>query len=343
MIVFRVDGNKDIGLGHVMRCLSIADSFRKNKKECVFVMADNSVEELIETRGYKVVVLNTCYESPELEIDSIEDTICPLSPELLIVDSYYVTYEYLKYLNKLAKVVYIDDLAAFPYPVKALINYNVFGPDMDYGLLYRDAVIKPDKLFLGIKYVPLRDEFSDVNIRSQKEKVKDIFVSTGGADSLHIGFKLVDYLCKQSPKYNYHFVIGAVNEDYEAINKIACNRSDIVIHRNVKNMKELMLSCDMAVSAAGSTLYELCSCAIPTITYILADNQQRGAKAFEQLGLMKNVGDARLIEDFSEVIVNEIETLACNLQLRKKMFANMQELVDGNGANRLAGELALLI
>ena len=111
----------------------------------------------------------------------------------------------------------------------------------------------------------------------------------------------------------------------------------IVVHENVKRMDELILSCDVAVSAAGSTLYELCATGTPTITYVLADNQIPAAKEFDARGIIKNCGDIRDMGNkaLAKCLVDEVVSLAEDYNERKRISELMGTVVDGKGARRI--------
>ncbi len=337
MILFRADGNEKIGLGHIMRCLSIAQALRDSGAEARFVAADHRCEPIITQKGFECIVLNTDYSDMESEFSAFERVIEELKPEIIVIDSYYVTENYLKSIGKQAKTVYIDDVLAFAYPVDILINYNVFSSQTDYDELYKRAEEKP-RFVLGTDYVPLRKEFSDCAYR-KPERVKNILVSTGGADTRHIAVKLLEYLNDNPEKlsdYCLKFIVGSVNRDIERIKELSDNLPNIELMIDVKNMKELMCGCDLAVSAAGSTLYELCVCSVPTITYVIADNQLQAARAFEQKGLMVNVGDLRDKENVGEVLYNSIKELIDSGKKRESMVKSAYELINKDGSNKIA-------
>lgn len=335
MILFRADGNVQIGSGHVMRCLSIADEFRRKQKESLFVLADNTFQTLIEGRGYGVHILGSDYRNFDGELEQMKKATDRYHPEMVIVDSYFVSKEYLRALKEIARLIYIDDLATFAYPVDVLINYNAYAPDIDYKRLYRKANIAMPVTILGIEYVPLRDMFRNVPVREQKPTVQDILISTGGADPIHLALKLVRHIVQNTYPQTYHFLIGAMNPDYEQILNVAAGHENIRIHYQVKDMKSLISSCDLVVSAAGSTMYEISACGVPMITYILADNQIPGARAFEKLGLAIFCGDLRANACAEIQIMKAIDLLANNYALRKKIGEKMQRMVDGYGADRL--------
>lgn len=342
MILFRADGNNIVGTGHIMRCLAIANAFRSRGEKCVFVTADAFPKELITSRGYELITLGTGYDSLEDEIEAMRSLITELTPRKVILDTYYVTQDYMNALNAVCSLVYIDDLAAFPYPCSAVVNYNAYGPDLNYDALYDRSSIKKPQQYLGIKYVPLREEFRDAGSHVQPERVSEVLISTGGADPRHIVLKMLKALLVCEIKYHFHFILGSMNADAEEIIALSEASHNITIHRNVRDMKTLMMECDIAVSAAGSTLYELCACGVPAITYVSADNQIMGAEAFQKLKLMKSIGDIREIPDYVKIILEEIDRLAADHSLRREISARMQDMIDGHGAERLTQELSNL-
>lgn len=356
MILFRADGNEKIGTGHIMRCLSIADAFNHLGEETAFVIADDSLKLLIEDRGYKAIVLNSDYQDMMCESERITMIIEKEKPQVIIIDSYFVTAQYMNHLRKYTKTVYIDDIAAFPYPVDVLINYNAYGLNTDYNALYHNKMKKPT-MFLGPAYTPLRTMFVNLDKKQQPKNVQNVLISTGGSDSLHIALNLIIYILKlKNIRYRFHFLLGAMNKDKNEIHSLIRKQSNIIIHENVKDMKSLISDMDLVVSAAGSTLYEICACGVPLITYVLADNQISGANAFSDMGLALNLGDLRKekvyskehnIEDALDAhsvkkIIRAIDELANDYSIRCKMGTKMQKMIDGLGVNRIVLELSHL-
>ena len=170
----------------------------------------------------------------------------------------------------------------------------------------------------------------------------------------------------------FHVVIGRLNTDKEALTEFAKKFStgitrnasapcNIILHENVSNMASLMADCDLAVSAAGTTLYELCALGVPSVSYTMADNQMAAAHAFDAQGAVYLAGDIRPSRDFSlragnlshrpaindEVIsriinyIEEMTLLSDNFAKRKSAHETMRRLVDCNGASRIAEALLL--
>lgn len=359
-IVFRADANNEVGMGHIMRCLSIADSFSSMQHSISFILADDGVKNLVRDRGYNAFILNTDFRDMKSELDHWPNIQC----DVVLVDSYYVTYDFLVQLQERihainGKLVYIDDVYSFPYPVDILVNYNVYGNDVDYEGLYSDKELP--SFILGITYAPLRAMFRGILKRVQPNRVKSILVSTGGSDELHIAMSMVRALVDGVPSsccYGikdivFHFLVGALNSDKKAICEIVGNRQNIILHEGVEDMKSLIQSCDLAISAAGSTMYEISACGVPVVTYSLADNQIQGAEAFERLGLAVYVGDLRektsirtsvvvsgkLKNNSFEILLSAVHSLANDYDRRSSMGKRMQEMIDGYGADRMVREI----
>jgi len=333
MILFRADANPQVGTGHVMRCLSLADAFRERGEDAVFVLAEPYFQAVIQAKGYPCSVLGTDYSRMEEELPAFLPRLRRERPDFVVLDSYFVTPEYLKAVKYEAPLVYIDDQNAFDYPADVVLNYNIFGPETAY---------PQNKIYLlGPRYAPLRKEFQGLERRTPKKSVEHVLVSTGGTDPYHAALRCVRYLRNGSrfPNTTFHFVLGAMNRDAEEIQKAAAGFPRVRLHRQVTDMRSLMLQCDAALSAAGTTLYELCACGIPTITYILADNQIPGAKAFHRAGLMPCAGDIRRDECFERQLFAQLQEFMDDWEKRKRITRRIQELVDGNGAGRFAEEI----
>lgn len=337
MILFRADGNPQIGTGHIMRCLSLADALREQGKEVAFAIAEPYFQPLIQGRGYPCTVLATVYDRMEEELPVFLQLLEENQPELVILDSYFVTPKYMEAIKNTAPLLYIDDLNLFDYPADIVVNYNLYGTEMPYPW--------NKKYLLGPKYAPLRKEFQGLERRILKEQAENVLISTGGTDQYHVALRCVEYLRERPPCENmaFHFVIGAMNQDVIELQRITEELPFITLHRQVTDMCSLMLQCDLAISAAGTTLYELCACGLPTVTYILADNQIQGAQAFQRAGLMPCVGDIRQDTYFVEHLIETLNMLAGDLALRQCISEQIQRTVDGKGSKRLANVLQSII
>lgn len=347
MFYIRTDANAIIATGHVMRCMSIAKEINKLGEEVTFITADMQTEDMIKKNGFSVICLNSKWYDLEEELNRLITIIQDYEISSLLIDSYYVTENYLKELRKYTRIVYIDDLATFEYPVDVLINYNNYANSLEYE---KWTTKTGTKLILGCSYVPLRSEFRDT-IREQCTNIKSILLTTGGSDSNHVALKFLHYLIKfirNTDKTHYiysdflsniqiHVVVGKFNTDKELLQRVQNSNSNITLHMEISNISDLMRNSDIAITAGGTTMYELCACGVPMITYTFADNQELGVKGFDKLGIAKYCGDVR--EGEESLWKNIMETLVfhmLNLDKHNKIADHMQSMVDGYGAYRLA-------
>ena len=331
MIFIRADANEKIGTGHIMRCLSLGQAFASKNQEVIFITADHRGDTLVQNKGFRSICLNSDWTN--MGDEPLVDLITEKNPDLVLVDSYFATENYLHSIRNSVITAYMDDMNAACWDVDYLINYNIFARKTDYSL-YKN---KNTELLLGPSFAPLRKEFEGLPHHEIKENITDILVSAGGADPDGITLLFLHEICPHLPGVRFHFVVGVLNPRIQEIKASA--PANVVLHINEQHMSELMTSCDIAVSAAGSTLYELCACGIPSITYSLADNQIVAARQFQEQNVMINAGDCRNNRDFTGNIESCIHHLSEDFQLRKTLSAEMQKLVDGHGANRIAERL----
>lgn len=348
MIYFRVDGNKHIATGHVMRCLAIALELKEKGENCTFIVADNYSENIIQSNGFPSICIESKWNNLECETDKLIKLVKKLKIEKLIIDSYFVRESYLTELKKLVKIIYIDDLNLFQYPVDILINYSINYPKFNYKARYKQEATK---LLLGSKYVPLRKEFSHLQEdklglnKNPKKQVKKILITTGGSDPYNFTGKFLDKIVAHEPYKDiiFHVVVGRYNEHMEKLEDIKNRYPNIILHTNVTKMSKLMINCDIAISAGGTTLYELCACGTPSICFAFVDNQLEGAEAFGKSDIIPFVGDIRgNIEIVISRILDKINKLIQSDSLRLNYSIKMRELIDGNGAVRIAEEIIKL-
>lgn len=342
-IYIRADANETIGTGHVMRCLSIAEAIQKQGGEAIFLAADARTEDIVKNRGFSVICLNSVWNDLEKELEQLVFLVREKEIRVLLIDSYYVTLDYLETLHQYTKLVYIDDLDSFAYPVDMLISYAVYRGKADYENRYGNREV-PD-ILSGSRYIPLKSRFCNLPERKISENVKNVLILTGGTDPYHVALELAMHIADAGEKdiagakaykeQQFHIICGKYNRDYDKLCDLASSTENIAIYYNVDCMADYMMEADLAVTAGGTTTYELCACGTPSICYILADNQIQNARTLAEKGLMLFGGDVRKDERVSE-IVRQLGRLSGNRELRQAMSRNMQLLVDGKGAQRIA-------
>ena len=344
MRYFRVDGNAEIGTGHVMRCLSIAKAFQNAGESVTFIVADLCCEEIIRKNNINIICLESTWNELENEIEQISSTILDKKIECLIIDSYFVTKKYLRALRKITKLVYIDDIDSMLYPVDVLINYNIYAEKLLYSERYRAAGLDTD-FVLGCAYVPLREEFLNIE-RGINETVRRILITSGGTDTYDVIGNLLQAI-QHWPDFadlEYHVIIGALNKNKESLLKLWGNKKNIYFYFNTPDMAKYMAECDVAITAGGSTTYELCACGTPSIIYTVADNQMGIAETFSELDLIYYAGDVR--NDMKKCLSNIEKYLRIYMErydLRENISQRMQNIVDGKGCKNIVSALTDIV
>lgn len=334
MIAIRVDGNSEIATGHIMRCLAVANGLQASGKECIFIVADNKSESLLSSSGFKIINLHSVWNDLDSEISKIIAVIEEQDIDRLIVDTYFVTEKYLYALEEVCRVIYIDDLNAFKYPVSVLINYNLYASDIPYSKIYAGT---NTRLLLGPKYAPLRSEFQNIKPHF-RENVKKILITAGGVDTYNAAGEILQKVVKDEffNGIEFHVVAGQLNSHTGELESISKKYPNVIIHKSVERMSELMCDCDIAVTAGGSTMYELCACGVPSICFSWADNQIPGVSVFTKMGFMISAGDIR--NDSNKcvnTVVNGLKMYCRDSDMRVRCGKKLKGVVDGEGTKRI--------
>lgn len=361
-IWIRTDGNEKIATGHLMRCLSIARACAERKKNVVFLTADTQSETLLRERfafpsEFEIQCLHSDYQDMEEELPALKGIMqsshasaehtFPKNNSWILVDSYYVTASYLEALREWGQVAYLDDLVSFPYPVDCIINYDM--PENQKPNCYNTAA----RCLLGTAYTPLRMQFQNVSY-SVRQDVKHILISTGGTDPFQVTEKLLDYIMPYPQKKaepnplsdsalfecDYHIITSRLNPRFDKLTNIGRQYPNIHIYENVQDMAKLMVQCDLAVSAGGTTLYELCAVGVPTISFVMADNQLSAVQTFASSDTIPYAGDIRMdTDEVLDVICRFLDIMAADYSKRLEFSDRMRSYVDGHGASRIAEAL----
>lgn len=330
-IYIRVDMNEIIATGHVMRCLSIADAAREMGKEVVFIVADEKPVEMLKGRGYDPVILYTKWDDMETELEKMISFIQKNGISKLLVDSYQVTKEYLAKLEEYTEVFYLDDLDAFEYPVSNVLCYANYYSELSYEHYKRDT-----KFYLGTSYMPIRKAFQNCKAKQIKDKIERIMVLSGGSDSFHM-LEHITELFKNTVDVELDVICGIFYPDFEGLKKKFADYSHLKFYQNVNNLEEFMESADLAISAGGTTLYELSAKGTPAISYAFADNQQKTVRQFDADGLIPYAGDVRKDDVYGNIY--HLYEKYKNPEIRKQVSRKMQMVIDGQGAARIASLL----
>lgn len=307
-IVFRCDASIQIGTGHVMRCLTLADELSRQGAESFFICRqhDGNLIEVLRQRGYQVYVLplesysaNELQDTQLVHADWLATTqhrdaelscsiVQAIQPDWLIVDHYALDESWEKRLHLYCKkLMVIDDLADRKHDCDLLLDQNFGRNPQDYA-----AYINEDcELLCGSNYALLRPEFAEWRSYSLKQrqhnKLASILINLGGVDKDNITTKILKVLqTKSLPDHcSITIVMGSTSPWIELVKQQAAIMQWLtVVKVGVDNMAEIMANSDLAIGAAGATSWERCCLGLPTIILVLADNQRDIANVLEDVG-----------------------------------------------------------
>lgn len=332
--LFRADGDSATGMGHLMRCLTIASAI---KGRVVFVCGRKESAEVVCDRGFETIVLDSDPFCMEEEIPKWNDFCLQWKkPVMILVDSYYVTDTYLTALQKYGTVALLDDCCEHCHPAHMIINYNVFADLEQYKRLYRDT---KTLLYVGGSFVPVRQEFQNSTYQI-RETAGDILITTGGGDIDNIGGEILTNLVMRMPTMQFHLVAGRFHPGKEELKEFAAQRENVHIYEDVTDMAALMKKCDICVSAGGTTVYELSSIGVPLVVFSYAKNQEAlpeylGRKQIAAYGGAWHKDKQSTLNR----ICNLVEDLASSYEKRWEYWKQERLLIDGKGAERIAALL----
>lgn len=334
MLYIRTDINEHIATGHMMRCISIASAAREHGCDVLFIISDNNGEKLLTANGFKYLNLNSNYLELMQGLDTIKKLIT--NNDILLIDTYSRTKEFMYSLRGYVYTAYIDDMGEQVFNVDCIICYPPYYKEFDYEKRYKNC---NTRFLLGTRYAPLRQEFIECNKKKINPDIENILIVSGGSDPYNITPAVIEEILK-TELGNLHItaVCGVYSTYYDELcRKYKSQGTNVNIIPSTPKIKQLFDDADVVITAAGSTLYEICATGTPAISYTYADNQIPNADAFCKLNLIPNIGDVRKTHDFGKRCIKELIRLT-NPETRREISVRMQSLVDGNGANNIIRE-----
>lgn len=335
MIAFRLDANAAVATGHMYRCMSIARFLRKAGKECIFLLAEEKYTHLLLEEGFTYHVLNISWEDWNAGIGVVKAWIHEHEPECLVVDSYRVTQDFFAELIEEVPILYMDDLCNCVYRINAAVHYSEWPGENVLADLYKETDVE---VYAGMQYMPLREAFA--RNEERKERRYDLLITTGGSDPYHITLQLLRKLVSH-PFWKSRAIcaiLGKMNSDSEAIGQLAGIHSNITVMQNISNMDEVMRQSYYAVTAGGTSVYELMASRVAFVCFGFSDDQAYFGERLEAHGNALWAGDAR--DDAARVVsilVEKLEILRGRPEEENRLLIKQnRELLDGQGASRIA-------
>lgn len=365
---FRADASLQMGTGHVMRCLTLADALAAHGADCQFLCREHqgNLIEFIRNKGYIVHALPTCAEPGAADLPTIraasgekatahghwlgttqaEDVeacapiLAELQPDWLIVDHYALDARWELALRPCChKLMVIDDLADRPHYCDLLLD-QTFGRTVED---YRAWLPSDCQVLCGSQYALLRPEFAALRSyslqRRAEPRVRQLLISMGGVDKDNATGKVLEALRISSLPTGCQItvVMGAgapwLSEVTGQAQSMPWNTRVLV---GVSDMARLMADSDLAIGAAGATSWERCCLGLPTGMLVLAENQRYAAWLLNRARAVRLLHlDTQLTSELADFIREAINS---NEYLRN-IGESASAITDGRGCQRVAGWL----
>lgn len=348
LALLRADASAQLGLGHVMRCLTLADALAGQGVRAVFCSRDlpPPLAERLATGGHGLIALSACADQEE-EAEEILDHLADagLCPDLVVCDHYGRDARWQGVMRRTgALVLAIDDLADRPHDANLLLDPTQGRRAADYAPLLPEGA----RCLLGPRYALLRPEFAAARPaalarRDAAGPVRRLLISLGGSDGENVTGQLLAAMdgmawpgADGGPEVDVVLGPAAPWRDSVA-RQIAGLGFSARLHHDVRDMADLMSGSDLAIGAAGSTAWERCCLGLPTLMLVLADNQAGIARALGGAGAAVDLGRAEALD--AELLRRELAGLGADAPRRLAMSQAARAICDGAGAVRVVEAL----
>lgn len=366
-VVFRADASMQMGTGHVMRCLTLADALTARGADCQFICRkhEGNLIEFINSKGYVSFALPMFPAADEGEAESQQDAIAPdlahrrwlgatqaqdaevcapilaaQRPDWLIVDHYALDTRWERVLAPhYRKLMVIDDLADRPHACDLLLDQTFGREAADYLALVPDAC----RLLCGSQYALLRPEFAALRSYSLQRRaspaLRELLITMGGVDKDNATGQVLQALrtCTLPADCRITVVMGAAAPWLDEVCKQAQDmpwQTQVLV--GVSDMAQLMADSDLAIGAAGATSWERCCLGLPTIMLVLAENQRKVAQGLERSGAVKltnlALGETTQLRELLVPLINNPSQLL-------HMGECAASIVDGSGVKTVMRQM----
>lgn len=324
-IVFRCDGAPEIGFGHVVRCLALADELRRSHRcRCLFVM-HRGIEgfRLVRSNGFPVVRLVGRFErlvkkaAASAVVLDVRDNLPRSSLRCL--------------RRKSVLVVTIDDLTD-----RRLDSDLAFYPPIPQLRRMKWAGFT-GRLYSGWKWVVLRRQFAQVRESTSAigKRQSQVLVTMGGSDSGGLTLKAVRALDRLDNDFDTVILLGPGFLHEDGMKRLLAHaKRHFIVKRNVSHVAQLMRRSDIAAASFGVTAYELAACGVPAMHLCLTPDHAASASAFAREKMAVSLGVHRRVS--VRELASAVRSLLRNARLRREMSERCRRRVDGRGAERIA-------
>jgi UDP-2,4-diacetamido-2,4,6-trideoxy-beta-L-altropyranose hydrolase len=376
-IAFRTDASLQMGSGHVMRCLTLADALRAKGAQCHFISRAHlgHLMEVIRQSGYMVSGLEAPVQQAQAAIKNgatmVQDrqsnqlhkpahaawlggtwetdaqetaaVLSSLQPDWLVVDHYGIDQRWEDALAKhYSQLLVIDDLADRLHRCNLLLDQNLGRQPKDYAGL----VPAHCQVLIGPHHALLRPEFAELRPYSLQRRqaqpaLRQLLITMGGVDQPNATGQVLQALktCALPQESRITVIMGLTAPWLQNVRELAAQMPwPTEVVVNVNDMARRMADSDLAIGAAGSTSWERCCLGLPTLMVVLAENQQAGAQALEAAHAARLIGSVSNIATQLPQALREL--FDSKHQMRMSLAAS--SITNGQGVEKILKAMGLL-
>ncbi len=337
-LLIRADVGPNVGTGHVMRCIALGQAWKKLGGKVAFACGDmpRGLQHRIHREGFRHFEISNS-RGCELDAKDTNEIVATMKPDWLVLDGYRMNDAYQAMLTKgSTRMLVIDDFGHGAHESADLVlNQNAYAHPADY-------VCK--NTMLGTQFLLMRREFQEPQPEDRSCKTppfaRNILISFGGSDPENWTLRALELLSHEpSSGFNVDVVLGPGYSHHQSLAQFKRESNlNVRVHRNVDRMSHLMKHADLCITAGGSTCYELARCGVPSFIISIAENQIQVALELQRRDIGLYAGHHATLDFVStrQALVSLVKSASA----RQKMSAAGIELIDGQGANRIARAMA---
>lgn len=338
VLIIRADASSTIGVGHVMRCIALAQAWQASGGEAVFCSRElpSFLSDRLKDEGFQTAEIHNAMGSLQ-DANDLVNIARKLAATAVVLDGYQFDSEYQRYLGDNDFVtLLVDDCAELPaYYTDFVLNQNLGAVASRYA-----GVAKYSELLLGTEFALIRKEFTrhKQKERSEYKSPYKVLVTLGGADPTNATQTVIDGL-KRAVKHEWEarVIVGGLHPSHRTFTELMRQDARFEILSNVQDMAEQYAWADIVVAAGGGSNWEMCYFGLPRIVVVIAENQRSIAQNLEESGIALNLGDSVSLntDRIACALATMLESPRSMSQASRKAIA----LIDGNGANRIVQHL----
>ena len=316
-------------MGHVVRCLALADMLKNDFNITFAIQAPSeSIVKNIHTVTEMIIHLP---QTNDYSVDAVHFTEFLNSNDIVLLDGYHFKTDYQKAIKeKGCKLVCIDDLHDWHFVADAIINH---AEGINESIYSKE---KYTKLYSGLKYALLRKEFLKFSSPKKINAIKKVFISMGAADLTNLTQKFTEGLLELDGIEEIHLMLGAINPNLSSIDSLIEKNKKVNIakHFNIsaESLATLLKNCDVVICPASSISIESCAVGTGLVAGYSAANQMGILEGLTKHNAIINIGDMNALTTLQ--IKVKFEELVKHPEQFNVLIENQKKMIDGKSPER---------